>query len=121
MGKIRLNNIKLYGYHGCFPEEKSLGQPFEIDVEIDADLSKPVAEDKLTTTTDYSMIHKTIENIFTQNKYNLIETAADRICQAILALDHFNAVTVRVRKISAPIAGAFDSIEVEITQNRSSK
>ncbi len=119
MGKIRLNNIKLYGYHGCFPEEKSLGQPFEIDVEIDADLTRAVAEDRLTTTTDYSIIHKTIETVFTQNKYNLIETAADRIGKAILALDHFNSVTVRVRKISAPIAAAFDSIEVELTQKRS--
>ena len=30
---IRLKNIVVYGFHGVHPEEKSLGQRFEIDLE----------------------------------------------------------------------------------------
>ncbi len=116
MGFIRLKNIKLDGYHGCFPEEKKLGQPFEIDVEINLNLQDAVKKDRLPLTMDYSNIYQTVENVFTGSKFNLIETAADRVAEAVMALDSFNSVTVRVRKISAPIAGAFDAIEVEITR-----
>ena len=37
---IRLNDMRFYAYHGVFPEEKKLGQRFEIDLEISCDLSK---------------------------------------------------------------------------------
>ncbi len=37
--RITLDNIRLYGYHGASENERELGQRFEIDVEIIADLS----------------------------------------------------------------------------------
>ncbi|MCK4512209.1 dihydroneopterin aldolase, partial [bacterium] len=36
--RISLENIRLYGYHGASENERELGQRFEIDVEIIADL-----------------------------------------------------------------------------------
>ena len=30
---IRLDNVVVYGFHGVHPEEKTLGQRFEIDLE----------------------------------------------------------------------------------------
>ena len=38
MGKIRLNKLSFYAYHGVLPEEKERGQEFLVSVELDTDL-----------------------------------------------------------------------------------
>ena len=42
MDKIRLNNLEIYAYHGLLPEEKQLGQKFQIDVASKQRILKPV-------------------------------------------------------------------------------
>ena len=33
MGKIFVEGIKIYAYHGCFKEETAIGTNFQVDVE----------------------------------------------------------------------------------------
>ena len=37
--RIILEGMQLYGYHGANPEEKSLGQPYTVDLAVELDLS----------------------------------------------------------------------------------
>ncbi|MBC8214758.1 MAG: dihydroneopterin aldolase [Candidatus Marinimicrobia bacterium] len=117
MAIIRVNNIKLYGKHGWAPEEKLLGQKFEIDVEITADITDAIQNDDLEKTVDYSLVYSNIKEIFTEKNYHLIEAVGDTIANNILEMDRVNSVTVRIRKPHAPIDGVFDNVEVEITRS----
>ncbi len=117
MALIRINNIKLYGKHGWAPEEKLLGQKFEIDIEINADISDAIQNDDLQKTVDYSLVYKIIKEIFIEKNYHLIEAVGNKIAKSILELDRVNSVTVRIRKPHAPIDGVFDNVEVEISQS----
>ena len=47
MGKIQVNNIKVYGFHGCLEEEAKIGSEYRIDVEVKADLQKSAISDEL--------------------------------------------------------------------------
>lgn len=116
--KVSLENIRLYGYHGASENERELGQRFEIDVELIADLSEAVKSDSMKKTVDYEKVYRLVESEVVNQKYHLLETMADKIARDIL--DQFDAleVIVRVRKPSVPIAGAIDHVEIEVTRAR---
>ena len=72
MDKIRLNNVQIYAYHGLLPEEKQLGQKFQVDVELSVDLSKSCITDSIEDTVNYEKIIKIINLSFKNSKKNLI-------------------------------------------------
>jgi len=119
--KIIINNMKIYAYHGVFEEEKKMGQNFYIDLEIYKSLKLAGTTDDLNYSTDYSKIYKLTEDIAKKNKFNLIETLAEKIADKIMEASHVNAVMVRVKKPAAPIEGNFDYVGVEIFREKNEK
>ena len=115
--RISLENIRLYGYHGADVNERKLGQKFEVDVEIIADLSDAVATDDMTKTVDYEKVYRLVESEVVSEKYHLLEAMADKIARDVL--EQFGAlqVAVRIRKPSVPIAGSIDYVEVEVVHS----
>ncbi|MBQ5420329.1 MAG: dihydroneopterin aldolase, partial [Selenomonas sp.] len=47
MDKIKLTGLNFYGYHGCLPEERQMGQEFGVDVSMYLDLQEAGETDKL--------------------------------------------------------------------------
>jgi dihydroneopterin aldolase len=119
MDKIQFKNIKLYGYHGVFPEEREIGQYFYIDVEASVSLKRAGISDDLADTIDYSKIYGIIKCINENNKFRLIESFAHVISREILSMfEEIKNITVRVRKPDAPIDGDFEWVGIEITRSR---
>jgi dihydroneopterin aldolase len=116
--KVSLENIRLYGYHGASENERELGQRFEIDVEITADLSEAVAADSMSKTVNYEKVYRLVESEVVKEKYHLLETMADKIARDLLKQFDALEVLVRVRKPSVPIAGSIDHVEVEVSHTR---
>ena len=116
--KVSLENIRLYGYHGASENERELGQRFEIDVEIEADLSEAVQTDSMGKTVNYEKVYRLVESEVVGKKYHLLESMADRIARDILEQFDVTEVLVRVRKPSVPIAGSIDHVEVEVSHSR---
>jgi len=112
--KISLENIRLYGYHGATQNERELGQRFEIDVEIMADLSKAVRADDMKRTVNYESVYRLVESEVVNERYHLLEAMADKIARDVLKEFGALEVIVRVRKPSVPIAGSIDHVEVEV-------
>ena len=52
--RITLRGMRFLGRHGVELEERLEPQPFEVDVIVRADLSRPAASDDLVDTIDYS-------------------------------------------------------------------
>ncbi len=117
--RISLENIRLYGYHGASENERELGQRFEIDVEIIADLSEAVATDSMKRTVDYEKVYRLVESEVVHQKYHLLETMADKIARDVLKEFGAEEVVVRIRKPSVPIAGSIDHVEVEVVHSAS--
>ena len=118
MDKIRLNNIQIYAYHGLFPEERQLGQKFQIDVEISTDLSDSCNTDNIDDTINYKEIYDIVEFCFDNLKKKLIESVALDIAKTILKNNRVLDTKVIIRKPSVPINGICDSVEIEIFRTR---
>lgn len=115
MTTIRINNAKFYAYHGVLEYEKVYGNEFEVDIEMICDISALGDTDDLKKTVDYLAVYKVVEKIFTQKKFNLIESVNQYICREIIDnFPHVNSVKVRIRKPNAPL-GIIDSVEIENT------
>ena len=62
-----------------------------------------------------------VEHIGKNERFNLIETLANKIAKTILSKFPICEVVVRVRKLSPPIEGVLGYVEVEITRKRSDR
>ena len=119
MDKIIINGLEVYAYHGVNPEEKADGQNFIINAELFVDLSAPCETDELNDTVNYSKVIKLITRIMTSEKYNLIEHAAQKTADGLLAeFDRIQKVKLTLKKPDAPIKADFNFVAVEIERER---
>jgi len=109
-----------FGYHGALPEERSLGQRFVVDIEVEADLQRAGESDALEDTVNYSELYAVVEDVVMGPPFNLIEAVAEQIASRILKEQAtVQAVLVRLRKPGVPIPGSvLGSSEVCIERRR---
>jgi 7,8-dihydroneopterin aldolase/epimerase/oxygenase len=97
--RIKLEGMCFFGYHGMLAEERSLGQPFVVDIELHCDLRAAGRSDDLAQTVDYSEVYQLARAIVEGQPVNLTETVAERIAAAVLERhSRVEAVRVRVAK-----------------------
>ena len=117
---ISLVGITLYGYHGVRPEERTLGQRFVVDIDLEADLRTAGTTDALDATVDYSEVYALVAELVHGEPVNLLETLGERICRAVFR--RFPAVErtrVRIAKPGVAIAGSvLREAAVTITRTR---
>jgi dihydroneopterin aldolase len=119
LDKILMNGMMFYGYHGVLEEEKELGQRFIVDVILYTDLKKAGKTDNLDCTVNYKEVYETIKRIVEDERYNLLEALAERICEDILRLfGTVLKVNVKIKKPETPVAGIFDYFAVQIERER---
>lgn len=116
--RIELRGLRAEGIHGVLPQEQSRKQPFEVDLDIAADLSIAGRSDRLRDTVDYGAVIERVVGIIERERHDLIERLADRIATTVLEDPRATAVTVTVRKLRVPVAAEIDHAGVRITRTR---
>jgi len=109
---IEVNNIKLYGYHGCLDEEALIGQNYSVDIAIRFDFTEAALEDDLTKTVSYVDLNLiAAEEMSVRAK--LIETVGLRILNRIKALNaSIEGIRVKVIKHCPPINGDVENTAI---------
>ncbi|MDX5594504.1 dihydroneopterin aldolase [Pseudovibrio sp. SPO723] len=119
MDAIHLEGLSFFAFHGLYEEEAKLGQRFVVDLTCWADLTAASMSDQYEDTICYGTLAKTVEQVVTQTRFNLIERLAGAVCEAVLEQDlRIARVRVRVSKPSAPVPVHAGSFSVEITRDR---
>ena len=118
--KIALHGMQFYASHGNNPEERSLGQPFQVDLEVELDLQAAGASDDLKDTVSYSDLYEAVRVVVEGTPRNLLETVATSITVQVLERFPVEGVRVRVTKARPPIRGAIlGGATVEVYRKRS--
>lgn len=119
MGKIYLDNIRLYANHGCMHEEEKIGSDYVVNVQLKTDLKKASKSDKLKDTVDYVAINAIVKSEM-KKRSKLLEHVAQRIIERILE-EHLSVkkVKVHVAKKNPPINGDVDAVAIELGGKRS--
>ena len=115
MDKIHIKDLEIIGFHGAIPEEKVLGQKFVLSFELDFDLRQAGKNDDLTKTVHYGELAQKVEEEFTKTSYDLIEKAAEEICEFVL-LNYplVKKVKLLLKKPWAPTRKHVEYVAVEI-------
>ncbi len=119
MDKILIKDLKLFAYHGVNIPEKENGQEFILNITLYTDLSVPCVSDNVNDTVSYSDVIRKVTEVFTAEKYDLIEKAAQVVCDSIL--DSFPRIAeceILLKKPDAPINADFAWVAVEIRRER---
>ena len=97
---------------GCGP------QPFEVDFDLEADLSGAGQSDDLADTIDYGLATALVERVVASERHLLLERVAQRIADELLALDRVEAVRVTIRKLRPPLPHDVATSAVTIRRRR---
>ncbi len=105
MGKIRVEGMKFYAFHGCFKEEQTVGNNFVVDLEMDADCSVAAASDNIEDAVNYQQAYNIIKAEM-QIKSHLLENVCARILKSLFEnLSELTSASVKVSKLNPPMGG----------------
>lgn len=118
MGIIKVNNIKLYAYHGCLDEEAKIGSEYRVDISVKADLKKSSKTDELADTVDYVHLNFIVKQEMAIRS-KLLEEVAKRILDRILKeISMVKKARVSVAKINPPIGGNVEEVVIILSKKR---
>ena len=118
MGIIKVENIRVFAYHGCLKEETKIGSNYRVDLKVEADLQTSARTDALKDTVDYVFLNRIIKEEMKKPSY-LLETVCRRILDRIFNEDKLvNKATVWVGKLNPPIGGDVECVTIKMTDKR---
>ena len=112
--RITITGIRGFGFHGVFDHERREGQEFIADVALEVSTREAARTDDLAASVDYGDAANRVHAILVGEPFDLIETVAERISAALLAMNGVQGVVVTVHKPSAPIVVPFADVSVTI-------
>lgn len=118
MGIIRLENIKVYAYHGCLVEEGQIGSDYRVDLKVWADLEKASVTDRLEDTVDYVQLNKIVKEEMAIRSELLEEVCRRILSRALNELSLISKAQVKVSKLNPPINGDVRAVSIELSKKR---
>jgi dihydroneopterin aldolase len=119
VGRVIIEQLEVHAYHGWHAHEEQFGQPFTVDLELEADLLREAGSDDLQHALDYAAIVGATRTLFVEKRYKLVEAAAAALAQGLLTrFPRVLSVHVRVRKLKPPIPERIAAVGIDLYLSR---
>jgi dihydroneopterin aldolase len=109
--RIEIRGLRAYGRHGANPGERDHAQAFDIDLELELDLSAARTSDELADTLDYAALHADVLELVRARSYALLERLGDEVVRTLLRDPRVRAASVRIAKPNL-LGGATPAVTV---------
>ena len=117
--RLFINELRVSGLHGVYEEERTTGNEFSIDVELEGDFTKAIETDRIEDSIDIDQVATLVRDINRQNQFHLIESFADAIGRALLrSFPILSRVVVRVTKLTLVRLESVRSSTAEVSMHR---
>jgi dihydroneopterin aldolase len=114
MGKIILEGIEVYSFHGYSKEERKIGGKYRVDLWIDIDTKAAEQSDKLNDTINYERVFMIVQAQMGQPS-KLIEHIGRKILDAISEeFPEIEKIKLVLSKLHPPIPGIMKSVAIEL-------
>ena len=98
MDTVSLRELRVSAVIGVYEWEREAEQTLVFAVDMAAGVAKVAASDDIADALDYSAVAQTVRDVVRQGRFQLIETAAERVAQRLLADYRLGWVRVEVAK-----------------------
>ena len=113
---IEVNDIRLYAFHGCLPEEAKIGGEYSVDVSIVTNFTKSTLSDDLNDTVDYVLINRIVTEEM-QIRSKLIEHVGQRVVERMKKeVKGLLSLSVKIIKHTPPINGDVANVAIIIEE-----
>jgi len=109
---VSIRDLRVSAVIGVHDWEREIEQTLVFAVDLAADVAGAAASDDIKDALDYSAVAQTVRDVVTRGKFQLIETAAERVARQLLADYRLGWVRVEVAK-PLPRDGYTAAITVE--------
>ena len=117
MGKIEIEGMEFFAYHGHYEAEQIVGNKFLVDVMVETKMDVPAKTDDLHDAVDYQKIYKLTKREMGL-KSHLLENIANRILQAIVEeFKQISKIKVKVSKLNPPMGGKINAVSVTMERD----
>ena len=122
MGKIVIEEMEFYAFHGHYQEEQIVGNRFLVDLEMEADLTDAADSDNLNDAVNYQQAYQIVKNEMRRTKSNLLENIGKRILDALYAeMEGIEKATIRIRKLNPPMGGPIKSVGIKMSRKQKNR
>lgn len=117
-GKVILEGLEFHAYHGVYPQERSSGNKFEVDVSVETEIDSSAFEDDLTGTINYERLYDVVKEEMAKPS-KLLERVGHNIAGKILSsFPQAISVHISISKFNPPIGGVCKKASVSIQRKR---
>lgn len=114
---IIIKGLQIHAHHGVYDFEKKQGQMFVVNAALYTDLSRAGKSDDLSHSTHYGEVCAQIQKSLTEQSFDLIEKAAQKVIEDILiTFPLITGVQLELQKPQAPVEIEFEVISVCMTR-----
>lgn len=113
-GKVILEGLEFYAYHGLYPEERQKGNRFIVDLYIETDFDLSCLNDNPGNILDYEEVYRIIQDEIKKPRL-LLEAVAFSILEQIRkTFSVAKKITIRLSKLNPPIQGNCQKAAIEL-------
>jgi dihydroneopterin aldolase len=111
---VHLADLKVFGHHGVHDAERTAGQDFLFDVDLD--VGERGANDDFTEAVDYVEVARVVKEVSDGRQFSLLEALATAVANELESRFAPESVRVRVRKPEVKPAGLDGTVGVTVTR-----
>ncbi len=112
---VSVKDLSVAAVIGVHPWEREVEQTLLVSVDMAADVRKAAASDDLADALDYSAVAEIIAAVLREGRFRLIETAAERVAERLLADFRLPWLRLELRK---PVAAGAYTATITIERTR---
>ncbi len=118
MGRVSLEGLEFFAYHGFYDEEQKVGNKYAVDLTVFTDFDKAADHDKLSETVNYESLYKIVAAEMSIRS-RLLENIGKRIINSIFKnFPQVDAIDVSIAKFNPPIGGVCKTAKVSLKRDR---
>ena len=115
---VKVENLKIYAFHGCMEEEKIIGGDYVINICAVCSVGKKAFDDEIGGTVDYVDLARIAKREMSVRS-RLLEAVVKRIIDCCFnEISVLDQISVTVSKISPPIDADVESVSVSMDKKR---
>lgn len=111
---VHVQDLRVFGHHGVYEEERARGQDFLFDVELD--VGERGTSDRHEDAVDYVEVARAVKDISDGRQFTLLEALATAVSDELERRFAPERLRVRVRKPEVRPAGLDGTVGVTVTR-----
>lgn len=111
---IYLRNLRFHAFHGVLPQERVIGNDYEVSLRVQCPMETAMASDEVEDTLNYADIFRVVQQEM-QVPSNLLERVAYRIADRLFRkYPTIQAIDLKLTKLNPPMSTDGEGVGIEL-------